>query len=210
QLSNKCYSKQIAIYASILAHLQKELIENQQVRSKQNCQRQSYDRRRERYQVTSKKNPQKQPEADGKASKSQGPSIQRAGTSEAIPFWTRLMLGQNVNNAEGKHLKQQLNATIKLFENYYGKKASQILQTGEHASKCQKELLLGREYLTQGLEMNGRGAPESIVVSDAEKEVETEQFAVFVEHSLVAATTALVQGDFQAAQQFILISHHTA
>ncbi|KAA6314275.1 MAG: hypothetical protein EZS28_055610, partial [Streblomastix strix] len=32
------------------------------------------------------KNPQKQSETDGKASESQDPSIQRAGTSEAIPF----------------------------------------------------------------------------------------------------------------------------
>ncbi|KAA6377168.1 MAG: hypothetical protein EZS28_027304, partial [Streblomastix strix] len=154
--------------------------------------------------------PQKQSETDGKASESQDPSIQRAGTSEAIPFWTRLMLGQNVNNVEAKHLKQQLDATTKLFENYYGKKAAQILPTGEHATKREKELLLRRDDLTQGLEMNARGAPESIGASDAEEEVETEQFAVLVQHSLVAATAALVQGDFQAAQQFILTSHHAA
>ncbi|KAA6365133.1 MAG: hypothetical protein EZS28_039341, partial [Streblomastix strix] len=68
------------------------------------------------------------------------PSEVRAGTSEAIPFWTRLMLGQNVNNVEAKHLKQQLDATTKLFENYYGKKATYILPTGEHATKREKEL----------------------------------------------------------------------
>ncbi|KAA6364849.1 MAG: hypothetical protein EZS28_039624 [Streblomastix strix] len=38
------------------------------------------------------KYPQKQPEVDGKAGEQQDPLIQRAGNSEAIPQWTRLML----------------------------------------------------------------------------------------------------------------------
>ncbi|KAA6401959.1 MAG: hypothetical protein EZS28_002514 [Streblomastix strix] len=85
------------------------------------------------------KNYQKQPLTDCKASESQDSSIQRVGTSEAIP-----------------------------------------------------------------------GAPESIRSSDAEEQVETEQFTVLVHISLVTTSVALVQSEFQAAQQFILTSYHTA
>ncbi|KAA6357152.1 MAG: hypothetical protein EZS28_047321 [Streblomastix strix] len=106
--------------------------------------------------------------------------------------------------------QQQRDATTKLFEHYYGRKASDLNPTNERATKRERELLFQREEEMLGLELNKEGVYPSTGDDDAEDDVETAQLAVLIQRACVAASTALIQGNFPATQRFILTCHHVA
>ncbi|KAA6373545.1 MAG: hypothetical protein EZS28_030928 [Streblomastix strix] len=90
------------------------------------------------------------------------------------------------------------------------RQASDLNPSTERASKRERELLFQREEEIFGLELNKEGVYPSIIGDEAEDDVETAQLAVLIQRACVAASTALIQGDFPATQIFILTCHHVA
>ncbi|KAA6372721.1 MAG: hypothetical protein EZS28_031752, partial [Streblomastix strix] len=128
----------------------------------------------------------------------------------ALLDWLNVLMGRPRDTPIAIRAQQQHDVTTKLFEHYYGRKAADLNPTSERASKRERELLFQREEEMLGLELNKEGVYSSTGDGDAEDDVETAQLAVLIQRACVAASTALIQGDFPATQRFILTCHHVA
>ncbi|KAA6372616.1 MAG: hypothetical protein EZS28_031857, partial [Streblomastix strix] len=126
----------------------------------------------------------------------------------ALPDWLNVLMGRPRDTPNAIRAQQQRDATTKLFEHYYGRKASDLNPTNERAIKRERELLFQQEEEMLGLELNKEGVCPSTGEDDAEYDVETAQLAVLIQRACVAASTALIKGDFPATQRFILTCHH--
>ncbi|KAA6391821.1 MAG: hypothetical protein EZS28_012651 [Streblomastix strix] len=106
--------------------------------------------------------------------------------------------------------QQQRDATTKLYEHYYGKKASDLNPTSKRASKCETQLLFQLKEEILGLELNKEGVYPSSGDADAEDDIETASLVVLIQRACVAASTALIHFDFPVTQRLILTCIHVA
>ncbi|KAA6392173.1 MAG: hypothetical protein EZS28_012301, partial [Streblomastix strix] len=106
---------------------------------------------------------------------------QNADASQnALPDWLNVFMGRPRVTPNAIRAQQQRDATTKLFEHYYGRKASVLNPTIERATKRERELLFQREEEMLGLELNKDDVYPSTSEDDAEDDVETAQLARFI------------------------------
>ncbi|KAA6376933.1 MAG: hypothetical protein EZS28_027541 [Streblomastix strix] len=128
----------------------------------------------------------------------------------ALPDWLNVLMGRPREIPNAIRAQQQRDTTTKLFEHNYGRKTSDLNPSYERATKRQMVLLFQREEEMLGLELNKEGAYPSTGEDDAEDDVETAQLAFLIQRACLAASTALIQGDFSAIKRFILTCHIVA
>ncbi|KAA6381588.1 MAG: hypothetical protein EZS28_022886 [Streblomastix strix] len=136
---------------------------------------------------------------------------QNADTNQnTLPDWLNVLMGRPRDIPNAIRTYQKRDATTKLFEHYFGRKASDLNPMSERASKHEREQLFQQEEEMLGLVLNKEGVYTCTSDGDAEDDIKTAQLAVLIQRTCVAASTALIQGDFPATQRFILTCHHDA
>ncbi|KAA6396863.1 MAG: hypothetical protein EZS28_007610 [Streblomastix strix] len=128
----------------------------------------------------------------------------------ALLVWLNVLMGRPRDTQNAIRALQQRDATTKQFEHFYGNKASELNPTNEKATKRDKELLFQKQEEILGSELNKETLYQNTCDDDAQDDVETSELAILIQRACVAASTALIQGDFPATLRFILICHQVA
>ncbi|KAA6383716.1 MAG: hypothetical protein EZS28_020757 [Streblomastix strix] len=128
----------------------------------------------------------------------------------ALPDWLNVPMGRPRDTPNAIRAQQHHEAITKLFEYYYGRKASDLNPTNKRAIKRERKLLFQQDDEMLGFELNKEGVYLSTSDDDAEKDVKTAQLAVLIQRTCVADSTAPIQGDFPTTQRFIHTCHHVA
>ncbi|KAA6367255.1 MAG: hypothetical protein EZS28_037218 [Streblomastix strix] len=129
---------------------------------------------------------------------------------KALPNWLNFLLSRLRDAPNAIRAQQQHDATTKLFEHHYGRKASDSNIANERAIKKEQELLFQREEEMLGLELNKKGVSPSIGDDYAKDYVETALLTVLILRTCVAASIELIRNGFPITQRFIFTCHHVA